>query len=1057
MNKCSIEGDKSLNNLKPTFKIVRITLFLLFLSVLCSRAAIDYSQGVELSLDRNNEEILNAIQQKRRITGTVTDVNGTPVIGANIVEVGTANGTVTDVDGMFSLSVGAEATIHISYIGYLDQYIATAGQSTFSVTLLEDAKTLDELVVIGYGTVKKSDLTGSIASIQGNKLAEKRTVRVSQALQGSMPGLMVTRSSSAADVSASIRVRGVTTIGDSNPLILIDGIPGNIDWVNPQDIESISVLKDAASASIYGARAAAGVILITTKKAKSGQFNINYNYQYTLEEPTRVAEYANAKDYMRVFNELTWNDNNNIPGKEYPIFAKDLIDNYHNLHAENPDKYPDVNWMDIMLKDNAQRENHSLNFNAGTESVRTYISLIYDKTNSLVEGRKYDRITFRANNDVTISKFLSAEVNLTNLYSVNKSPKYKDGYYGVDPSPLSAPIYAAQWSDGRVASGKTGRNDWGLLHYAGFNESKSNVLSGKIQVNFTPIKELKISAAFSPELFYDKGKGFSKQVTYTNWDDPNLIIGVLEGAEKTSLNESRFNSYSITNQLFSNYINNFNQHNLNIMVGFEEYKYNAESLGASRDHYLLKNFPYLSLGNENYQFNSGSAYENAYRSFFGRIMYNYGNKYYLQANSRYDGSSRFDKDYRWGFFPSVAIGWVLTEETFMKNISPFSFLKIRASYGSLGNEKIGNYPYQSTISFGNTILYQGDEAVSAQTSSISKYAIRNISWETTEVFNIGLDANLLNDKLRIEGDYYKKTTKDMLLALEIPKFMGVSNPQKNTGEMYTKGWEFKVSWFSNIGELKYSLSANLSDSKSIMGDLGGTEFLGSQVKFKGSEFNEWYGYKSDGLFQTEEEVANSALTSKAVRPGDIKYIDISGQDGVPDGKITPDYDRVLLGGSLPRYLFGGNIDMTYKNVDFSLVFQGIGKQNSMITQNMVRPLQSFYRDVPKIILNNYWSKYNTEQQNLSIKYPRLSENTTGNNYTTSDFWLFNGGYFRLKNIQLGYKIPNDICTKVKLQDIYFYLSIHDLFSIDNFPKGWDPETTNYWITRSYNFGVSLKF
>ncbi len=716
-------------SLRKIYFAMKLIFLLLFVSIHQMYAKPIYSQNNKLNVEKD-EQIQQQPLQKA-ITGKIIDEQGEPIIGVNIVEKGTSNGTVTDVDGNFSLTAASNSVIQITYIGYLTQEISIDGRNSFNIKLMEDTRALDEVVVIGYGTVKKADLTGSVASIQGEKIAENRTVRVTQALQGSMPGLMVTRSSSAADVSASIRVRGVTTIGDSNPLILIDGIPGNIDWVNPQDIESISVLKDAASASIYGSRAASGVILITTKRAKTGQLGINYTYQYSLEEPTRVAEYANSKDYMSVFNELTWNDNNNLPGAEYPIFSKNLIDNYHNLNAENPDKYPDVNWMDILLKENAQRENHALNFNAGGENIKTYISLVYDKTNSLVEGRNYDRITFRANNDIYINKYLSTEVNLTNLYSVNKSPKYKDGYYGVDPSPNSAPIYAAQWSDGRVASGKTGRNDWGLLHYAGSNEDRSDVLSGKIQLNFTPVKELKISAIFSPELYYNKGKVFSKQVTYTNWDNPNVIIGSLEGAEKTSLNESRFNSYSITNQLFSNYTNNFNQHNLNIMLGFEEYKYNAETLGASRDHYLLKNFPYLDLGNENFQYSNGSAYENAYRSFFGRIMYNYANKYYLQANSRYDGSSRFDKDFRWGFFPSLSLGWVLTEEAFMRNITPLNFLKIRASFGSLGNEKIGNYPYQSTISFGNTILYQGNEGVSAQSSSISKYAIRNISWETT--------------------------------------------------------------------------------------------------------------------------------------------------------------------------------------------------------------------------------------------------------------------------------------------------------------------------------------
>jgi len=441
-------------------------------------------------------------------------------------------------------------------------------------------------------------------------------------------------------------------------------------------------------------------------------------------------------------------------------------------------------------------------------------------------------------------------------------------------------------------------------------------------------------------------------------------------------------------------------------------------------------------------------------------MYNFQNKYFLQGNIRFDGSSRFYKDYRWGSFPSFSAGWVMSEESFMKSIPTISFLKLRGSWGTLGNERIGNYPYQAALNFEtNSLFYQGNTTVSAQSAAQWQYAIRDISWEKTESFDIGLDANFFDNKLRFTGDYYKKTTKDMLLQLQIPMYLGFDNPNQNTGKMNTNGWEFEIGWNDKIGDLDYSISANLSDFKSVMGDLGGTEFLGDQIKRKGSEFNEWYGYVSDGLYQTQADVDASPKLNANVKAGDVRYKDISGPTGVPDGKISPEYDRVLLGGSLPRYMYGANISLGYKNFDFSVVFQGIGDQNVRLNNTMVQPLLENYGNFPAILDGKYWSKYNTDAQNLGARYPRFTNTSAGNNYAMSDFWLFNGAYLRVKNVTLGYNVPKFITEKVKLQGIRLYASVSDLFSINNYPKGWDPEmsSTAYPITTSFIFGASVKF
>jgi len=1008
-----------------------------------------------------------ASQQVLKITGKVVDAQGQPLPGVTVVVKGSAVGTITDTDGNYTISnVPLNGILAFSFVGMRNQDVDVKGQKVINVQLEEETIGLEEVVAIGYGTVKKSDLTGAVGSVAGEDIADRQVTQISQALQGATSGVMVTRSNNEPGASASIRIRGITTIGVSDPLVIVDGVPvDNINHVNPNDVESMSVLKDAASASIYGSRAAAGVILITTKRAKTGQLGINYNFEYGIEKPTELSDYVGAERYMQMVNELRWNDNKNIEGGEYPTYNKDVIDNYASLHAENPDLYPDTDWTDLVLKDHAPRQSHLVSITAGTNVIRTKASLAYDETDGLYMGRNYKRLTARFNNDITINKFLSATLDFYVKRTIDKKPS-------MDPMRLmriSAPVYAAEWTDGLVAEGKSGANIYGQIKYGGYKQYWYNQVGGKASLDFTPLEGLKISAVVAPELNKNKGKEFLKKVPYTDYDDPAVYVGTLQWGTSTSLKETRGDNHHITTQFLANYMKSFGSHNLNVMAGYENYDEKSESLSASSDQLELTSYPYLDLGNANYLDNGGNAYEQAYRSWFGRVMYNYANKYFLQGNIRYDGSSRFAEDYRWGTFPSFSAGWVLSEENFMKNIRNLSFLKIRGSWGTLGNQRTGKwngsnwvsnyYPYQSTMTFNSALFYQGNEVISAQSAAQQYYAIEDISWEETESFDFGIDAGFFDNRLHFTGDIYKKKTKDMLLELEIPDYIGFDNPQQNTGKMDTKGWEIDLGWHDRLGGFSYAVSVNLSDSKSEMGNLGGIEFLGDQVKFDGSEFNEWYGYRSDGIYQNQDDVAGSAVMNSNVSPGDIKYKDISGPDGVPDGIISSDYDRVLLGGSLPRYIYGGTVRLGYKNFDFSMAFQGVAKQNVRKTTRMVQPLAENWGNFPELIDGKYWSVYNTEAQNLKAAYPRLSYNSNGNNYAMSDFWMFNGAYFRMKNITLGYTIPPMVVEKLRLQGIRVYASASDLFTINNYPKGWDPEVSGdgYPITASYIMGVSVKF
>lgn len=1001
---------------------------------------------------------VSAMAPPRYINGVVVDSIGEPLIGATVQVEGMSNGVATDMDGKFAIKVDDGQILLITYVGYIPQKVkVTPKLNDVKVEMKLNSEILDEVVVVGYGTMKKKDLTGAVSAIKGENLSARKTTQLSTALQGAIAGVMVTRNNGAPGATASsIRVRGVTTISDSSPLVIIDGVPGSIDDVNPNDVENMSVLKDASSSSIYGSRAAAGVILITTKRASERKASISYNFEYGLEIPTHQPEYVGVKRFLETANELRYNDN--ASGGWYQVYPEDDVNNWERYHLTNPDKYPITDWTGMILKKSAPRQTHTINVSGGTKSIKSSASFVYDKVDGLYADRYYERFMVRTNNDFTINKYLGATLDLNVKKTKNHQPYYNP-FFDMRIAPM---IYPAVWENGAYAEGKSGSNPYAKLMEGGTNDGWYTRLGGRAAINLTPIEGLKISGVIAPDYSFTKNKTFKKAVPYYSDEDPNMIIGYMDDGYSTSkLTETRNDSHSLTIQGIVNYMKTFGKHDLNLMGGYETYHSFNENLSAARDQYELTNFPYLDLGPLDFRENGGNASELAYRSWFGRVAYSFDNKYLFQANIRYDGSSRFHPDYRWGAFPFFSAGWVISNENFMKNASLdwLSFLKLRASYGTLGNERIGsNYPYQASLSFSNVLFYQNGEILSQLSAAQWAYAIANISWETTRSVDVGLDATFFNNRLRLTADYYKKQTKDMLLALEIPDYVGFDNPQKNTGKMYTNGYDIEVGWNDQIGDFSYGLSVNFSDFVSKMGDLGGTEFLGDQVKMEGSEFNEWYGYLSDGLMLTEEDLQGPKLNNN-IKLGDIKYKDISGPDGVPDGKISPEFDRVLLGGSLPRFQYGGSLHLGYKGFDLSMAFQGIGRQNVRMTTNMVQALMHNWGNTPAIIDGNYWSEKNTPERNAEVFYPRLTSTNANANYAMSDYWLFNGRYFRMKNVTLGYTLPQSLTEKVTIKQVRVYVAANDLFCISRFPKGWDPEmgSSSYPITTSVLFGLSVNF
>jgi len=995
------------------------------------------------------------------ISGTVTDSEGEPVTGASVRIKGTQAGTSTNIDGKYSIKANTGDVITVNFIGFKPFEFKVANQTVVDVTLLPDTEILDEVVVVGYGTVKKKDLTGSVSNLKGELVTDRHTTQLTNALQGAIAGVQVSRTNGQPGASGSILIRGITTIKDQGPLIIVDGIPvDNIDDVNANDVENITVLKDAASAAIYGSRAASGVVLITTKRADESKMNITYNFEYGLEIPTSQPKQVAFQRYLEMVNEMKYNDN--PVGGWFQEYSEDQVQNWVERNAVDPDNYPITDWYDLMVKDSAPRQSHVVNLTGGSKKVRTRATLSYDKTEGLFKEaeNRYERFMFRVNNDYVFNKFVSAHIDLNVKHSETTKPEFTSVWTAIFNY---SPAYQPVWTNGGMGDVKSGSNPYGRLVKGGNIKGKTTKVGGKVSIDITPIKDLKIQAIAAPNLTYASTKTFRKAVPYNPQDDPTFISGYLSDHDNTGLTEERANSHSMTAQALATYAKKFGKHDLNVMLGYESYYYFHESMSAASSHFELDRYPYLDAGNKQYLENTGTAYENAYQSYFGRVMYNYADRYLFQFNIRRDGSSRFHKDYRWGTFPSVSAGWVISQEKFMRNVSPkaLTFLKIRGSWGRLGNERIGNYPYIALMDFTSALMYSGMDVTSPtfyKGAAQIQYAMRNISWETTESVDLGIDARFLDNRLSFGFDWYRKNTKDMLLELEIPKYVGYANPEQNAGRMSTHGYDIELGWNDRIGDVVYSVGFNFSDYVSKMKDLKGKVFTGDKVRMTGSYYDEWYGYIAEGLFQTEEELANSAVINSTTKVGDIKYRDISGPEGVPDGVIS-EYDKVLLGNSLPRYLYGGNVSVQWRGFDFSFAFQGVGKQNVRMTEAMVQPFKNNWGAIPGIIDGNYYSELNTEAQNLNAKYPRLTYINRDSNNAMSTFWMFDGSYFRMKNMTLGYTLPSSLTKKVYVDRLRFYITGNDLFCIHNYPTGYDPERTynQYPLTKSVVFGFNINF
>lgn len=1099
MNKCSTEGNKSLNNLKHTFKIMRITLFLLFLSILCSQAATGYSQGVELSLDsrsasikeickeiekksdfrfvftgnaktlfkkkvdigldsRNIEEILDAMladtdfsysiienqvviyhdntkvtaenlkeiipeltaqQQKKRITGTVTDVNGIPVIGANIVEVGTANGTVTDANGKFSLSVDAEATIHISYIGYLGQRIATAGQSTFSITLSEDTKALDELIVIGYGIVKKSDLTGSISSVKGADLNAFPVAIITQALSGRAAGVQVLQNTGRPGASISLRIRGTNSImGGNEPLYVIDGFPGGISSLNTEDIESIEILKDASATAIYGSRGANGVVLITTKKGEIGETKVEYEGNYSIQKVRKKLDLLNAKEYAMFYNEQQINDGSGA------YFTEEEI----NSLGEGTD------WQDLIFQ-TAPIQKHSLSVSGGNQKIKYLFGGGHFDQEGIIKNSNYSRNTFKANIDATINNKIKLGFVSHFSQNVNKNNGSEYGGSrgnGLLGGALSAPPTVNPYdNDGNYLRLTTvypfmSNVIKNPLNFIYENKYETRFTSGVINtyINYEPIKDLtiKISGGIS--------KGFWRTNNYqtTKFVDSKGNASYSSSGDMTLLNEN-----------IINYIKNFNDvHNISVMGAFTYENYKYTTLGASGSGFFNDIVETYAIGTASTINVPSSGYSDyTLLSYLGRINYTYRDKYFITANFRADGSSRYSEGDKWGYFPSAALAWRLSNEEFFNENTICNDLKLRIGYGSSGSTAIGAYQTLTMLSPGK--VYLGE--LFTYYAPSAKYPGK-LKWETTDQTNFGIDAGFFENKIRLTADYYIKSTRNLLNNVTMPASTGYTYTIQNIGEIQNKGIEFMID--ANIYNLEKfrwhtSLTFSLNRNKVIKlykgEDVTGSSYnVGSINDFinilrEGHPVGAFYGYKENGYHE---------------ETGQILYLDSEGNNTLkPTSK-----DKEFIGDPNPDFIYGFNSHMSFNNFEFSFFIQGSqGNDIFNISKNTQNCDYNFGLNVTKDVFESHWKESNSPAENAKVKYPKISRYSLAN---VSDRFVEDGSYIRLKNIEIAYNVPARLLGNIKLFQIY--ISAQNALTFTKY-SWFDPEVNVFGGSSSINQGI----
>lgn len=1021
------------------------------LDQILQKTNIDYKlKGTHIILENKKEKdayIASGIsQQNRKISGTVVDVVGEAIIGANVRVKGAKIGTITDINGSFVIEVKPDEVLEVSYIGYITQTISIAGQEKIHVILKEDARSLDEVVVVGYGVEKKVNVVGSISTVSAEKLENRSTPSVANALTGQMPGVTIRQTSgSPGDDSGEIRVRGVGSFGATpSALILIDGIPGSLSDIHMEDIESISVLKDASTAAIYGSRAANGVVLVTTKVGKAGKPRVNYNGYVGTSSATEIPDKVNTWEYAKLYNIAN--------GSE--VYSVEEIQKFKD--GSDPDNYANNRYLDQLFKSSLQT-GHDLSINGGNEVNKYMLSIGYLYQDGIVKRNDYSRYNMRLNLITSLWAKLTLTSRLQGVYGLRNQPSTP---YGKDTAGLDAIVSnSLRWpgtiptylSNGNLSAGEEGYGtsiSW--LNSPSFNKYDFHNISINERLDYTPVKGLVLSAIGAYMYTGEENKKFRS--TYTTDK---------KASTANYIYNDMFKIVYKTFQATADYSATFGAHGIGALLGYSWEQEDTRYVKASRTNLPSDDYPEVDTGDADTSSNGGGGYGWALQSLFGRLKYNYMERYLLDITFRYDGSSRFPKDSQYAFFPSVAIGWRVSEEKFIKdNYGWIDNLKLKGSYGKLGNQNIGNYPYQSVYSigynypFGNTL---------GQGVAITTATDPTLRWEETRTADAGIEGLLWNGLLGFDISYFYRKTTGILFkpSASVSSVFGYGLSQMNMGKLENKGFEFQLTHRNKLGNVNYNVSANFSIIRNKVLTLGLADvkqnngLVGNGTYFVNYPMDVYYGYRTDGVFLDKADIDGwnnqSAIASKP-QVGDIRYKDVDG-----DKEVTSK-DRIVLGSRIPKYTYGFNLGADWKGFDFSILLQGVAGVKGYIDGFAGYAFYN-YGSIQRWQADGY---FNPEHPVRYPKYPRLELiQNASNNTLVSDFWVRDASYLRIKSVQLGYNVPSSSLKSLGIGGIRIYLQCENPYTFHKFPKGWDPEINTggsyYPILKTYTLGVNLHF
>ncbi|MBK3519733.1 SusC/RagA family TonB-linked outer membrane protein [Carboxylicivirga marina] len=1022
-------------------------------------------------------------QTKITVTGVVRDASGEALPGVTVLEKGTTNGSITGIDGSYSITTeNQDATVLFTFIGFENQEIKIAGRSSIDITLMEETTGLDEVVVVGFGTQKKSNVTGATTTVDMDDVLGNRPVtNTMQAIQGTVPGMQITVPSGEPGATTSINIRGTTSINGGSALILMDNVPVSSEDVNPQDVESITVLKDAAASSIYGARAAFGVILITTKKGGKDQpVKFNYSNTFSFGTATDIAEKESTYNFVNAMND--WGVTSYWTNQDIPTWVN-FLEEYKNDKGLYPEgyatdeygvRYPLTNTgtIDELIGQGSFSQIHNFNFSGGGKKSQYRVSLGYSDENGIMvsENDRYTKYNFATYLSTDLTDNLKASVNIAYRNSSKLTPR-TNYYNAVTAKPWTPASGNHIFEDGTSVPYDAPSNLAKLQQPN--EETQGNMrLLGKLE--YEPFKDLILTGEYTYESKNQNNYSMDEQLDFVDANRYTLKEGNSESTFYRKSNTQR--TYNASN-FYAKYKKQIGDHHFNALAGINKEEFHSENFWARKAELLNADLPALSTATGTITADDSFG-EWAVLGYFGRINYNYKEKYFVEANGRYDGSSKFAAREKYGFFPSFSVGWNMARENFMSNFETISHLKLRASWGEIGNQEVnGNYLSIPGMPITNANWINPDSGLRYNTVNPPRLVSQTFTWETVQTLNFGLDVKLLNNRLSTSFDVFNRKTLGMITAaVKVPDVLGTVAPPANAADLESRGWELEMSWNDRINEFKYNVGFTLFDNKAEITRFDNPAGL-IRTYYEGQILGEIWGYESDRFYTVDDFVEGSlndnltggtlnegvpAFIGRNPNPGDMMYKDLNGDGEISPGSSTlsDPGDRKVIGNNKRRYQYGIFGNASYKNFDFSFILNGVGKRDLYINNNIRFPYTGEFNTMHKEQMD-YWTPENTDAY-----FPRnydLGGVNYGNSRITQTRYLIDGSFLRVKNITLGYTLPKSILSKLNIDKFRLYVSGENLHSFDNMPDGIDTELQAkseglyYPLIRSFNVGLNVTF